>query len=250
MFRYLKEESLRNKMGFNNEGADAILNNILACQNRPVPVGVNLGKNKTTTKEKAADDYLELYKKFHGAADYLVLNVSSPNTPGLRDLQVSSELEIIFEALASERKLHPKPLYLKISPDLASTQVREITELSKKFELAGIIATNTTIMPELGDGGISGKLLHEKSKVVRKQVLDELRETPGMQVIGVGGFSHFDEIWDFFKDGGRVIQIYTAFIYQGPQILTSFKNELDQVIDKNGHKCLEELLDNIKCAKR
>ena len=245
MFRYLKEESLRNKMGFNNLGADRILENIKSSRNYGRILGVNLGKNKLTPEDKAFEDYLYLYKKFWSVADYLVINVSSPNTPGLRDLQRADSLKIIFNSLKKVRMLHPKPLYLKISPDLALDDVGPIVELVKEYRLEGIIATNTTIMENLGEGGVSGKLCFNKSRMMRKLVLEQTKETPEIQVIGVGGISCFDDLLDFWKMGGKAVQIYSSFIFQGPSILADFKSGIDKSLKKTGCKNLEELIKNI-----
>lgn len=246
MFRYPKEESLRNKMGFNNLGSDEILENIRSSRNYGKILGVNLGKNKLTPEQKAYEDYLFLYEKFWPVADYLVINVSSPNTPGLRDLQRADSLKIIFEALKDARHLHPKPLYLKISPDLAFEDVGPIIELVKEFELEGIIATNTTIMENIGDGGVSGKLCFKKSREMRKFVLERTKESPDIQVIGVGGISSFNDLIDFWKMGGKVVQIYSSLIFQGPSILLDFKLGIDKYLKKTGCKNLEDLIKNIK----
>lgn len=245
LFRYKREESLRNCMGFNNQGADALLLNIKKANRNGKPLGVNLGKNKTTPQEKSCDDYLFLYKKFASAADYLVINLSSPNTPGLRDLLATSSLREIFQSLSHDRNLEPCPLYLKISPDMALEQISEICEISKEFSLSGIIATNTTIIPDLGSGGVSGKLLSEKSKLMREKVLEMTRETPEVETIGVGGISSFEDVWDFWKKGGKCMQIYTSFIYQGPSILKNIKNQTDFVMKKNQLSSLDELFLNI-----
>lgn len=246
MFRYIKEESLRNKMGFNNLGSDRVLENIQSSRNYGRILGVNLGKNKLTPEEKAFEDYLYLYEKFYPVADYLVINVSSPNTPGLRDLQRADSLKIIFNSLKKVRELHPKPLYLKISPDLAFEDVGPIIELVKEYQLEGIIATNTTIMENLGDGGVSGKLCFSKSRSMRKFILERTKETPDIQVIGVGGISCFEDLLDFWKMGGKVIQIYSSFIFQGPSILEDFKSGIDKYLKKTRCSNVEELIKNIK----
>lgn len=250
MFRYPKEESLRNRMGFNNAGAEDVYQNILASNRNGRLLGVNLGKNKVTPQEKAPDDYRILYKKFAPVADYLVVNVSSPNTPGLRDLQKVDSLKEIFIALADLRSDVDKPLYLKISPDLAIEDLSGVIELVKEFELEGIIATNTTVMSERGEGGISGKLLSQKAAIMRNEALKHLKEVPDIQLIGVGGISEFNDLWDFWKAGGRATQIYTSFIYQGPGILKSFTKEIESILRANQLNSVDELLNNISHVKR
>ncbi|MDH5581906.1 MAG: quinone-dependent dihydroorotate dehydrogenase, partial [Bdellovibrionales bacterium] len=202
LFRYVNESSLRNRMGFNNLGMEEAYHNLKKCEKNSKIIGVNLGKNKTTTETKAADDYKVLYDKLAPLADYLVVNVSSPNTPGLRDLQSADKLKEIFLNLKESRKTCPKPLFLKISPDMAMEDIPSTVEVVKEFDLSGIIATNTTIMKERGDGGISGKLLYEKSFMMRNKILEILAESPQVELIGVGGISQFDDLVDFWKRGG------------------------------------------------
>jgi len=249
MFRYIEEESLRNQMGFNNLGASEVYKNICASSKGNKCLGINLGKNKVTPEEEAQNDYTYLYKKFSKVGDYLVINVSSPNTPGLRDLQSRDKLKVIFESLAPERKISQVPLYLKISPDQSFEDVGPICDLAQEYNLSGIIATNTTIMENLGPGGISGKLCREKSKAMRKYVLDRVSGNKDFQVIGVGGISDFNDVWEFWKLGGKAVQIYTSFIYQGPEILEKIKSGIDQALIKNKVSNLSELLKNIDQAE-
>jgi dihydroorotate dehydrogenase len=249
MFRYVEEESLRNRMGFNNLGADRVYKNI--CDQIPTSkvLGINLGKNKITSEEEAFKDYVTLYNKFSPVGDYLVINVSSPNTPGLRDLQSTDKLKVIFEALEGERKKNSVPLYLKISPDQSFDDVGPIIELAQTFNLAGIIATNTTIMESRGTGGISGKLCSEKSKAMRRFVLERASGNRNFEVIGVGGISDFSDLFEFWKLGGKAVQIYTSFIFKGPDILDYFKDEIDKALLKNKVQTLNELLENIDQAE-
>jgi len=241
LFRYPTEKSLRNRMGFNNQGALA-LEMKLKNNKFKIPIGVNLGKNKDTPHDKAFVDYRFLYQTFSSLADYLVVNVSSPNTPGLRNLQSKSELDIIFSALTEEREKVSCPLYLKVSPDVNLEEIDEICELAQKYNLEGIIATNTTIMKELGDGGVSGELLKDKARKMRNHLLKVSKSTD-LEIIGVGGISQFSDLVEFWKNGGKVAQIYTSFIYQGPQILLDIKNEIDRELDKLNLSTLQEYLD-------
>lgn len=232
LFRYVEEESLRNCMGFNNEGALKVLKNIQNADRREKILGVNLGKNKITPNDVAFRDYASLYETFAPHADYLVINVSSPNTPGLRDLLQDSGLRDIFEAVSEKRKKIKRPLLVKVSPDMSEAELLSVVNLVKEFELSGIIATNTTIMPELGAGGISGKLLLEKSKKTRKFLLSTLRETPEIELIGVGGFSRYEDLIDFWSEGGRLVQLYSAFVFQGPKILFEIEKRLAADIER------------------
>lgn len=247
LFRYPEQESLLNRMGFNNRGMDVVFNNIsLLGTNRTKCLGVNLGKNKVTPEDKAAQDYQMLYKKFAPVADYMVVNVSSPNTPGLRDLQGEQALATIFEAIEKERQVKSVPLFLKLAPDLADQGLDACVNIAKRFNLAGLIATNTTIMPELGLGGVSGKLLTQKAARVRKYLLEHLRETPEIELIGVGGVSSFDDVWQFWREGGRAMQVYSAFIFQGPKLLDDIAAGIDSALEKAKAKDVTELLANYR----
>ena len=160
--------------------------------------------------------------------NYFVVNVSSPNTPGLRALQERSYLAELFKELKSVSK---KDLYLKIAPDLEEKKVIELTALAAEFKITGLIATNTTIMPEKGVGGVSGALLKERARKVRKLILDQ--QAP-LELIGVGGISNFQDVKDFWKDGGKAVQLYTAYVYQGPDLLKDLNREILDLL--NQHK--------------
>jgi dihydroorotate dehydrogenase len=249
LFRLKPEESLRNCMGFNNAGADEVYENILSSDRLNKPLGVNLGKNKITSADDAKLDYLKLYDKFKDVSDYLVINVSSPNTPGLRDLQRHESMREIFEVLEDTRKTDSTPLFIKISPDLPLDSLEGIVELANEFKLSGIIATNTTIREDLGKGGVSGKLLTEKAKVVREKLLEIMKDHKQLDFIGVGGISGFTDLWEFWKAGGRAAQIYSSFIYQGPQVLFDIQKGIDEKLRDNDLKDLEHLFKEISHIK-
>jgi dihydroorotate dehydrogenase len=244
MFRLKEEESLLNRMGFNNEGMDRIYQNLNKADRHGKVVGVNLGKNKITPQDKAGEDYRVLFEKFAPVSSYLVVNVSSPNTPGLRDLQNIEGLKQIFESFKDLRKEHTTPVYLKLSPDLALEDLEPIVQLAGEYDLAGLIATNTTIRKDLGVGGISGRLLKEKSFQVRKRILEILGTGSSLEMIGVGGISEFEDLQNFWKQGGKVCQIYTSFIYQGPDILLSFRQRIAEEMNKKGIKKLTEYIES------
>ena len=247
LWRYPAEESLRNRMGFNNHGAEEMLKNLKAAKRRGKVVGVNLGKNKITPNEEAHLDYGALYRMFAREADYLVINVSSPNTPGLRDLLSDKELSQIFETVVAEKKLLNKPLLVKVSPDMESAQLASVVGLVNEFKLEGIIATNTTIMPDRGEGGISGRLLTKKAREVRFELLNELRKTNSQaELIGVGGITDFEELKDFWSAGGKLAQIYSAFIFKGPGFLYDLEQELLRDFAKKGVQNFEDYLSAIK----
>lgn len=247
IWRLPKENSIRNAMGFPNTGSQIIRENILAS----VPahsgcLGVNIGKNKNTSVQDTPEEYAYLYEYFANDCDYLVINISSPNTPGLRDLQTKEAFRDICTAVDEKRKMINKPLYLKIAPDLSEQNVRDMIELSKEFKLSGIIATNTTIQHDLGSGGVSGKLIKDVSYKIRKQVCEMTKETGELSVIGVGGIDSFAEILEFWKQGGDFVQIFSSFIYQGPQVLRNIQFEIDKVLKESQAKNLQEWLQDFK----
>ncbi|PIP93201.1 MAG: dihydroorotate dehydrogenase (quinone) [Bdellovibrio sp. CG12_big_fil_rev_8_21_14_0_65_39_13] len=245
LFRYVEEESLRNRMGFNNHGMEALASNVTSSLRFGKTLGINLGKNKNTKAEDAPSDYAKLYQRLAPLADYLVINVSSPNTPGLRDLQSTESLKLIFSELEKHRTQCPKPLYLKISPDMATEDLDALFQVCHDYNLEGIIATNTTIMADRGEGGISGRLLYPKAQHFRLKCLERLKGS-SLEMIGVGGFADFSEVLDYWSHGGRALQIYTSFIFQGPQILSQWQNEILEVLKITGARDLEELLKNPK----
>jgi dihydroorotate dehydrogenase len=224
MFRYPTKESLRNAMGFPNKGLLDILPRLKEYRGN-TPLGINIGKNKETTPEQSIDELSVLFDTFHDEASYFVVNVSSPNTPGLRALQEKEYLAELFSEL--NRTRNGKDLYLKIAPDLAPEKIRELTLLAADFGLTGIMATNTTIIPDLGVGGVSGKLLFDKSKTVRKIIL---KEKTNLELIAVGGISSSKDLFDLWKDGGKVAQVYTSYVYQGPELLKRFNKDLGRFV--------------------
>lgn len=247
LFRYPEEESLRNRMGFNNKGSDIVLENLKKQNRRGKIVGVNLGKNKVTPNEQAAGDYSVLYKKFAPHSDYLVINVSSPNTPGLRDLLKDQGLRDICEAVSKEQQLLKKPLLIKVSPDMEEAALASVVGLIREYSFDGIIATNTTIMPDRGEGGISGKLLAVKAKATREFILKEIRDTKSeIELIGVGGFSSFSDLMDFWEKGGRLAQIYSAFIFQGPGFLYEIHEQLKYEFQKRDVNNFENFLESVR----
>lgn len=239
LFRIQKDESLLNRMGFNNAGMEIIKKNIVSSSKNEKVLGINLGKNKTTTAEQAKVDYQVLYREFAPIGDYIVVNVSSPNTPGLRDLQAKDSLKEIFESIQIERDKNPKPLFVKVSPDMADQGYEDVVELSLEYKLSGIIASNTSIMSDIGQGGVSGKLISERSRACRKKLL-ALTKNTNLDIIGVGGISNFKDILDFWEDGGKVVQVYTSFIYQGPELLNSIKKEIDLFLKNKNKSSLNE----------
>jgi len=224
MFRLVKDRALINRMGFNNDGAKALATRLRRLRNSksklPI-IGINLGKSKLTDLERAAEDYAFSAKELVGLGDYFVINVSSPNTPGLRDLQNTKALEPIIEAVLNE--IGRTPLLVKIAPDLADEDALEIADLVKKKGLAGMIAANTTISrsglsakpSELNQaGGLSGPVLAPRARELTRLLRERLGEEKTL--ISVGGIETQDEIRARLELGADLVQVYTGFVYGGP----------------------------------
>lgn len=235
VWRYPEERSLRNAMGFPNHGLLATLPRLRSFE-RNIPVGANIGKNKDTGVTESIDELCQLFENLAAHVDYFVVNVSSPNTPGLRDLQERSYLSKLFTALNERRRGPNKDLYLKIAPDLAPEKVKELTHLAVEFKLTGLIATNTTIMPDRGPGGVSGELLTQKARAIRHLILSEAQP---LELIGVGGITTPADLFDHWYHGGKVVQIYTSYIFQGPGILRTFSAAILAFLDHHRLRDLE-----------
>lgn len=236
LFRYSEEQSLRNAMGFPNHGLLNILPRLNAYEGR-IPLGANIGKNKDTTPEESIEELDLLFESLDSVVDYFAINVSSPNTPGLRALQEKSYLSELFTTLNESRKERNKDLYLKIAPDLEPGKIRELAELAVEYKLTGIIATNTTIMPDRGIGGVSGALLRSKARLVREIILKD--QLP-LALIGVGGVSDIQDLFHHWFYGGKVCQAYTAYVYQGPDLLRKLQSELLKFLDQQKLYKLED----------
>ena len=238
MFRLPADQSLINRMGFNNSGVESALQN-LKKRHSKVLVGGNIGKNKVTTNELAVNDYLHCFNQLFDWVDYFVVNVSSPNTPDLRALQDKEPLRQLLLALQTENKKHttPKPILLKIAPDLSDEQLNDVIEIVKAVQIPGIVATNTTINRStllakssklrsemVGAGGLSGRAVHARSVEVVKYLCD--RSENKFEVIGVGGIFTGADAQDFLNAGAKLVQVYTGFIYEGPSIVKNINKEL------------------------
>lgn len=221
LWRHVGQHALRNRMGFNNRGAAAAgeqLRRLRATRRgRGVVVGANIGKSKVTDLEDAVADYVTSAREVARWVDYLVVNVSSPNTPGLRDLQAVGTLRPILAAVqtaADDVAGRRVPLLVKIAPDLADTDVDAVADLVLELDLAGVVATNTTVDHDLGPGGLSGAPLRARSLAVVRRLRERLGEGP--VIMGVGGISSVLDAEAMLLAGADLLQAYTAFIYQGP----------------------------------
>lgn len=234
LFRLPKDKALINRMGFNNEGAKAAAERVAQFrfknENSKLIIGGNIGKNKITPNENAWKDYEICFNELHEVVDYFVVNVSSPNTPGLRDLQQKDSLKKILTHLQkiNNTKANPKPLLLKISPDLNQNDLDDIIDLAMEIKLDGLVAANTTIsrknlitpekeIEQIGAGGLSGKPLKEESTRITNYIF---KKTNGsIPVISSGGIFSSDDAKEKFEKGADLIQVWTGFIYEGPAIV-------------------------------
>jgi dihydroorotate dehydrogenase len=223
IFRVPEQEALINRLGFNNDGAQRIaarLNDLRGTGRWPrIPVGINIGKTKVVPLEQAAADYLRSFRLLKNLGDYYVLNVSSPNTPGLRQLQERGAIEELFAAI--QRENTGKPLLVKIAPDLTWEQTEDVLAIATEHRLAGIIATNTTIdqscLPESKrqEGGLSGRPLTTRAL----DVLRFIRKLTNLPIISVGGIMSVDDAKERFDSGANLVQLYTGFVYRGPGLV-------------------------------
>lgn len=240
LFRFTEAKSIQNAMGFNNAGMQVTADRLARTYPAPVPLGVNIGKNKTTPAEQALDDYRALVHTLHPFCDYLVVNVSSPNTPGLRDLQNETFVTQLFRLLHS---LTTKPVLLKIAPDMPVEGAVSLCQAAVENGAAGIIASNTTvdysILPGAqGVGGISGQALREKSFAF----FDGLAKTMfGHTVlISAGGIDSGQEAYRRIQAGASLVQIYTALVFEGPGLVSRINRELLSILEQDGFRNVSE----------
>ena len=232
IFRLPEQQALINRLGFNNDGADAIAQRLAALRESgrwpAVPVGINIGKSRATPLEQATDDYLYSFRMLRDFADYITLNISSPNTPGLRELQEPEKLSELLYAIGKEAGTAPKPLVVKISPDLSGAELKAILAVCEENGVSGIIATNTTldhssIAPQLDQaGGLSGAPLRDKSTALVREIA--ARST--IPVIASGGIFDAESAREKFQAGAQLIQLYTGLVYRGPQLLREIMDSL------------------------
>ena len=249
MFRCVPDEALINRMGFNNGGAEALAARLedwrrAGCWPKH-PVGINLGKSKITPIVEAADDYARSFNALRGLADFFVVNVSSPNTPNLRQLQDRAALDEILAALQeinNRGDLPRRPILVKVAPDLSFEALDEILELAEPRELSGIVATNTTVSrPEASEelasmyaetGGVSGRPLRKRStEIVRHLYLKSKGRIP---IIGVGGIFNAQDAWEKITNGASLVQVYTGMVYEGPGIAREICRGLVDLLGRSG----------------
>lgn len=248
IFRLEEDRACINRLGFNNDGAAATaqrLGRLLAGQQCPIPLGFNIGKSRTTPLEDALNDYLESGTLLLPFADYLVVNVSSPNTPELRKLQEVDHLARLLEALigqatqlAQQTGTAPKPIVVKIAPDLSQAEIHEIAKLALDIGIAGLIATNTTVerpglrSPVNETGGLSGRPLAKRATEVLRTLFQAVEGR--LPLIGVGGIFSAEDAYERICAGASLVQVYTGLIYEGPFLPRRIAQGLDQILEREG----------------
>ena len=254
LFRLPLDRAALNRMGFNNNGAQVMANQLCATWQgltRTIPIGINLGKSKVTPLPDAPNDYLESFRLLKQWGDYFVVNVSSPNTPGLRSLQDAPQLGAILEALQQENG-GVKPILVKIAPDLEWDAIATVLDVAQTHQLAGIIATNTTISREglktefisTGNsikqeaGGISGAPLRQRSTEVIRFIWQETKGQ--LPIIGVGGIFSAEDAWEKITAGASLIQVYTGFVYEGPWMVRRILEGLVRKIEESGFSSISD----------
>jgi dihydroorotate dehydrogenase len=246
LFRLPRERALINRLGFNNDGAVAMVERLQKLDRGRCIVGVNIGRNKEVANDAAIENYLKTFDLVSPYADYVVVNVSSPNTPDLRDLQRSENLEALLGSIQA-RNNGRRPLLVKIAPDLAEAEIEEIADIALRLDVAGIVATNTTISRNgiseadarrIGAGGLSGKPLERRSTDVISTIY---RHTKGrLPIIGVGGIFTPQDAFYKIAAGASLIQVYTGFIYGGPSFPREISSGLAQILEERGFDSLDE----------
>jgi dihydroorotate dehydrogenase len=260
VFRAVPEEAIVNRMGFNNDGATALAEKLKQWQTQgrwpKHPVGINLGKSKITPLDKAADDYANSFRVLRDFADFFVVNVSSPNTPNLRQLQDKVALDEILTALRQVQNTRPrghapKPILVKVAPDLSFEALDEILQLVGPGNIAGIVATNTTITRPTSEnpatqkvyaetGGLSGRPLRDRSTEVIRHLYQQSRGK--LPIIGVGGIFTAEDAWEKITAGASLLQVYTGLVYEGPTVVKSLVSGLRERLAQVGLTRLQQAI--------
>ena len=242
MFRHIEEKSIQNAMGFNNDGFIKIRTRLEEVYPFTTPIGVNIGKNKLTSEEDAIGDYTRLIRSLHTLGDYIVINISSPNTPGLRDLQNEA---FITELFKEAKAITDKPILLKIAPDMEISDAVALTTMAVEKGADGIIATNTTIdyslVPDPKDiGGLSGAVLSDKSFAIFDAIAKELYGKTTL--ISVGGISTAEDAYRRIKAGASLVQILSGLIFEGPELVGNVNRGLIELIKADGFNNITEAI--------
>ena len=257
LFRLVRDRALINRMGFNNEGAEAAAHR-LRVKRPKLTLGVNIGKNKATALDQVHADYAFSFERLKEHAAYFVVNVSSPNTPGLRTLQEKEPLRNLLRHLTALNQGSRTPLLLKIAPDLNDHQLADIVEVVDETGIDGVIATNTTIsrnelkteslqLQEIGAGGLSGPPLRARSTAIIRFLREQLPAR--VDIVGVGGVASGSDVLEKINAGARCVQIYTSLIYRGPNTVFKILGELQELLGVYGFENIEQAIGaNVKMA--
>jgi dihydroorotate dehydrogenase len=242
MWRHVEEETIQNAMGFNNEGLLKVQKRLKERYPFTTPIGVNIGKNKLTAESEAINDYTTLIKEFHNLGDYLVINISSPNTPGLRDLQNE---EFITKLFSEAKAITDKPILLKIAPDMSVEDAVALTTMAVEKGADGIIATNTTIDYSLVKspkdiGGLSGAVLKQKSFEIFEAIAKELYGKTTL--ISVGGIDSAEEAYRRIKAGASLVQILSGLVFHGPDMIKNINKKLTELIRAEGYSNITQAI--------
>jgi dihydroorotate dehydrogenase len=248
LFRLPDDEALINRMGFNNEGAEAMAARLARLKERRVPIAVNIGKNKATPNDQAPEDYRKCLRALYPYGDFFVINISSPNTPDLRKLQHGEELKALLDAMRSEIAEQaartcgkPKPVVVKIAPDMTEAELEQTVGILADGGVSGIIATNTTLSRDglvhpnrSQQGGLSGRPLRARSTDVIRAIY---RLTGGrLPIIGSGGIFDARDAYDKIRAGASLVEVYTALIYKGPGVVRGIAAELSDLLAQGGFR--------------
>ncbi len=242
MFRHVEERTIQNAMGFNNDGAYKVQKRVKERYPFSIPIGINIGKNKITPEKEAINDYTKLLRTFKGLGDYFVINISSPNTPGLRDLQNEEFIKRLF---GEAKTLTDTPILLKIAPDMSEEDALSLTSFAVECGADGIIATNTTIDYSLVKhpkdiGGLSGAVLKQKSFAIFEAIAKELYGKTTL--ISVGGIDSAEEAYKRIKAGASLVQVLSALVFEGPELVKNINQGLVELLQNDGYKNITEAI--------
>jgi len=254
LFRLPEDKALINRMGFNNVGTDVMAKNLMKTGKRDIPVAINIGKNKTTPNEQAEEDYRTCIRELYTYGDFFVVNISSPNTPDLRNLQHGNDLKRLLDAVTTEMQLQEKknghsgkPVLVKIAPDLTDEELELTVHTIKDSGISGIIATNTTLSRQglvhpnrEQAGGLSGKPLTQRTTEVIRRVY-QLTEGK-LPIIGSGGIFTAQDAYDKIRAGASLVEVYTGFIYEGPGMLASLNKGLQDLLRRDGYTHISQAI--------
>ncbi|MED1915483.1 quinone-dependent dihydroorotate dehydrogenase [Bacillus thuringiensis] len=254
LFRLPEHQAVINRMGFNNHGAYLASQHLVGYAYSDVPIGINIGKNKVTPNEEAAIDYSKCMDMLYAYGHYFVINISSPNTPNLRDLQETESLRHLVRAVREKatemeaRAIKKKPILLKVAPDMSDEHMRDVVHAAVEEGISGIIATNTTLSREAVSGhrfaeeagGLSGRPLTERSTAWVKEIYQEVGDK--VPIIGVGGIYNGEDAYAKIRAGASLVQVYTGMIYQGPGIAKQINKKLLKLMQRDGFKHISEVI--------